>query len=128
MAKSWLAAWIALSLMSAATPRVASAVQAKCLASKTKCVAKYASLLLKCEEKAEVPGKPSDPNTDGCVDKADGKFDGGAFPVMGCFEKLETKTPNDCITTDDTASAADLVQACVTNVVAEIDQQPSDQS
>ena len=128
MAKSWLAAWIALVVMAAATTRAADASQAKCLASKTKCVATYAKLLLKCEQKAETPGKPTDPNTDGCVDKADGKFDGGAFPVKGCFEKLEAKTPNDCITTDDTASAATLVQACVGNLMAEIDQQPSDQS
>ena len=122
MAKSALAAWIALVVVSMATPRAASAVQAKCLASKTKCVATYANLLLKCQQKAETPGKPLDPNTDACLDKADTKFDGGAFPLKGCFEKLEAKSPNDCVTTGDTASAAALAQICVANLVTGIDQ------
>ena len=53
----------------------ASAQQAKCLAAKTKCMATKAGGLLKCDETAETPGKPTD--TTACVAKVTGKFDGG---------------------------------------------------
>ena len=80
----------------------AAAQQAKCLAGKTKCIAKKGTGLLKCHTNAETPGKVPDPNAGGCVDKVVGKFDGGIDPTKGCFEKLENKNPNDCITFDDT--------------------------
>ena len=38
------------------------------------------------------------------IDKVVAKFDGGIDPTKGCFEKLENKNPNDCITFDDTGS------------------------
>ena len=69
-----------------------AAQQAKCLAGKTKCVAKKGTGLLKCHTNAETPGKPADPNAGGCVDKVVAKFDGGVDPTKGCFEKLENKS------------------------------------
>jgi hypothetical protein len=106
----------------------ASAQQSKCLAGKTKCMAKKASGLLKCEQLAETPGKPADPNAGGCVTKVVGKFDGGATPAKGCFEKLENKTPNDCLTSDDTAAAEAAVDSCVAQFVAAIDPPPITQT
>jgi hypothetical protein len=106
----------------------ALAAQSKCLVSKNKCVAKQADSLLKCEQKAETPGKPTDPNADGCVDKATAKFNGGLEPEKGCFEKLESKTPNDCLTFNDTASAEALINQCVASLVAAVDPAPIDQT
>jgi hypothetical protein len=106
----------------------AGAIQSKCLASKNTCASKRAFSLLKCEWKAETPGKTPDPNADDCVDKASDKFDGGATPEDGCFEKLENKPENDCLTTDDTATVAALVDQCVGSIVSTIDPGELDQS
>jgi hypothetical protein len=102
----------------------ASAQQAKCLAGKTKCMSKKATGLLKCETLAETPGKTADPNAGGCVTKVVAKFDGGVDATKGCFEKLENKNPNDCVTFDDTGAAEDAVDACVGALVAAIDPPP----
>jgi hypothetical protein len=116
---------VALTLMAAAP---ASAQQAKCLAGKTACMAKKAAGLLKCEALAETPGKPADPNANECVTKVQTKFDGGLDPAKGCFEKLESKDPNDCLRFDDTAAAETAVDACVAAIVAAIDPPPRDQT
>src|SRR5262245_54749475 len=105
-----------------------SAQQAKCLAGKTGCMAKKAAGLLKCEALAETPGKPPDPNAKDCVTKVRAKFDGGSNPAKGCFEKLEAKNPNDCLTFDDTAAAETAVDTCVAALVAAIDPPPLDQT
>ena len=55
----------------------AEAAQSKCLVGKNKCMSKKAGSLLKCQQKAETPGKPTDPNSGDCVTKAKAKFDGG---------------------------------------------------
>lgn len=117
-----------LVLMAIASGHADAQVQSNCLASKNKCVAKKARALLKCEQKAETPGKPADPNADGCVDKAKEKFDGGVEPDKGCFEKLENKAGNDCITFDDTASLESLVDQCVADLIAAVDPAPIDQT
>ena len=106
----------------------ASAQQAKCLAAKTTCMAKQAAGLLKCEALAETPGKPADPDANDCVTKVKTKFDGGTVPAKGCFEKLEAKTPNDCVSFDYTAPAETAVGACVASLVAAIDPPPLDQT
>ena len=106
----------------------ASAQQAKCLAGKTKCMSKKAGGLLKCEQLAETPGKPMDPNAGGCVTKVDGQFDGGADPTKGCFEKLENKKGTDCITFGDTPTAETAVDSCVSAFVAAIDPPPITQT
>ena len=106
----------------------AAAQQAKCLAGKTSCMAKKASRLLKCEALAETPGKPADPNDKECVTKAKAKFDGGLDATKGCFEKLENKNPNDCLTLDDTGVAETAVDVCVAVLVAAIDPPPLDQT
>lgn len=105
-----------------------AAIQSKCLSSKTKCTSKRAFALLKCEWKAETPGKPTDPNADGCVDKATTKFDGGDEPALGCFEKLENNTSNDCVTQDDTGTLETLVDQCLASVMSTIDPAPIDQT
>src|SRR5262245_12018981 len=109
-----------------ATP--AQAAQGKCLVGKNKCAVNRAGGLLKCQQQAATPGKPSDPNTAGCVDKVKAKFDGGATPEKGCFEKLEAKTSNDCLTFDDTSAVATLVDQCVATLVAGIDAPPAEQT
>jgi hypothetical protein len=105
-----------------------AAVQSRCLVGKNKCVVKRIRSLLKCEQKAETPGKPADPNADGCVDRAQAKFDGGDEPEKGCFERLEGKPSNDCVTLDDTASVAALGDQCVSDLVGAIDPPPIDQT
>jgi hypothetical protein len=106
----------------------AAAQQAKCMAGKTKCMAKLGTGLIKCEQLAETPGKVPDPNAGGCVTKAETKFNGGIEPPKGCFEKLENKTGNDCLTTDDTGAAQGAVGSCVSSFVEAIDPAPLDQT
>ena len=106
----------------------ASAQQAKCLAGKTNCMAKKATGLLKCEARAETPGKPADPNANECITKVKAKFDGGLDATKACFAKLEAKNPNDCLTFGDTAAAEAAVDACVATLVAAIDPPPLDQT
>src|SRR5262249_12022248 len=77
---------------------------------------------------AETPGSPADPNAKDCVTKAQAKFDGGLVPAKGCFEKLESKVPNDCPTFDNTGAAEAAVDACVAAIVAAIDPPPLDQT
>ncbi len=104
------------------------APQAKCLVGKNKCMATKANALLKCEQKAESPGRPADPNSDGCVDGAKAKFAGDGDPSKGCFRKLEAKKNNDCITFGDTAPAELLVDDCIGALVAAIDPPPLEQT
>src|SRR5262245_48511356 len=106
----------------------ASAQQAKCLAGKTGCMAKKAAGLLKCEALAETPGRPVDPNTKDCVTKVETRFGTGLVTAKGCFEKLESKVPNDCPTVDNTGAAETAVDACVAAIVAAIDPLPLDQT
>jgi hypothetical protein len=122
---------IAAALLMVVTPMwsaPAFAVQAKCIAGKTKCMSKKATGLIKCHQLAETPGKSADPNAGGCVIKAMAKFDGGVDPTKGCFEKLENKAGNDCITFDDTAAGEDVVDSCVAAFVDAIDPVPSDKA
>src|SRR5262245_47447504 len=116
---------VALTLMAHAP---ASAQQAKCLAGKTACMAKKAAGLLKCEALAETPGKPADPNDKDCVTKVQTKFGSGLEPAKGCFEKVESKDPNDCPTVDNTGAAETAVDTCVAAIVAAIDPPPRDQT
>ena len=106
----------------------AEALQSKCLVGKNKCMAKKAASLLKCHQKAETPGKDPNPNFNDCVTKAENKFDGTPDPTKGCFEKLENKSPNDCLTFDDTAPAETAVDNCVAALVAGIDPGMVDQT
>src|SRR5262245_23364755 len=102
-------------VMTTAVTHVAAGPQTKCLAGKNKCVSKTAGALLKCEQRAETPGRPADPNAGGCVDTAKTKFDGGSDPARGCFEKLENTSGNDCLPPlDNTAAVAGIIDnACV---------------
>ncbi len=120
-----LAAFAAASLL---RPAPAVAAQGKCIVSKNKCMAKKADKLLKCHEKAETPNKPADPNFGDCVTKVKAKFDGGTDPAKGCFEKLENKSGNDCVTFDDTAAAELAVDDCVDQIVQAIDPGPITQT
>ena len=98
--------------------------EAKCLAGETALMAEAAGLLAR--SLAETPGKPADPNQG--VSPRKGKFDGGLDATKGCFEKLENKNPNDCLTLDDTGAAETAVDACVAALVAAIDPPPLDQT
>jgi hypothetical protein len=109
-------------------PDAIAAMQSKCLAGKTKCMSKNAVGSLKCEQKAETPGEPADPNAGDCMTKVMTKFDGGLEPAKGCFEKLEGKRVNDCITFDDTTTAEQRVDDCVADLVLAVDPLPRDQS
>ena len=104
------------------------AVQSRCLVGKSKCVAKKVGSLLKCEQHAETPWKDTDPNAGDCVHKAQEKFDGGSDPAKGCFEKLENRVPNDCLTFDDTAATEAVVDACLAHLVDAIDPPPLEQT
>jgi len=117
---------VALLLMQSGS--VSAQPQTKCLAGKTKCMSKKGTGLIKCEQLAETPGKPADPNAGGCVNKVVDKFDGGVDPTKGCFEKLENKNPNDCLTFDDTGSAESAVDSCVQTLVQAIDPPPISQT
>jgi hypothetical protein len=91
----------------------------KCAAKKQQCVDKYAVYLLKCHMKAELKALgPPDPL---CVQKASNKFDGGANPAAGCFEKLETAAAGGCYTNDDTAAQKSAADAFVNAVVTAVD-------
>ncbi len=129
MSGQWSAPSIGLGLLAIAlAAQPAQAVQSKCLAKKTKCVASKLNRLLACHGEAETPGKPPDPNAKECVDKARAKFDGGAEPSEGCFEKEEGKANNDCVTFDDTAALEAIVNSCVGAFVEAVDPAPIDQS
>src|SRR5436190_492569 len=95
----------------------ASAQQTKCLAGKTKCMSKKGTGLIKCEQLAQTPGKSTDPNASGCLDKAVAKYTGGVDPTKGCFAKLEAKNPNDCQFTNDSTTLQGLVDNCVSDLV-----------
>jgi len=127
MTKTTLAG-AALAALTLVAGHAEAAVQSKCLAAKIACAAKEANALLACHQKAETPRKPADPNFNGCLDKARAAFDGGARPEKGCFEKLESKAKNDCVSFDDTAAMDALVDRCVADVVAAIDPGPIDQT
>jgi hypothetical protein len=100
----------------------AAAQQAKCIAGKTKCMSTKAGGLLKCEATAETPGKPADQSA--CNAKVVAKFDGGVDPTKGCFEKLENKKGDDCLTFGDSPAAEAAVDSCVGSFVAAIDPPP----
>jgi hypothetical protein len=109
-------------------PTVCAELQSRCAASKNRCMSVKAGALLKCEQKAETPGKVIEPDRTLCRQKANTKFDGGITPANGCFEKLEGKVPNDCFTSDDTTTAGQLVDNCVDEIVQAIDPGTIDQS
>jgi hypothetical protein len=117
---------IALATLTLICSDPASAQQAKCIAGKTKCMSTKAGGLLKCEAVAETPGKPADQTA--CRAKVMGKFDGGADPTKGCFQKLEGKKGADCLTFGDSPAAEAAVDSCVGSFVAAIDPPPPDQT
>jgi hypothetical protein len=113
-------AWVAVATALVALLAYGATAQAQtlnlCSAKKKGCVAKKAQALLKCHAKAEKKGEAVDPL---CVQKAKDKFDGGADPTKGCFEKLEAK--GGCFTYNDTAALEAKIDAFVQDVVCELD-------
>jgi hypothetical protein len=128
MAKALVVGLWTLLTLAAVGPRLARAAQTKCLAAKTKCASKALTGLLKCHQSAETPGKPTDPDFGSCIDKVHAKFDGGPKPATGCFEKLESKLPNDCISFDDTTWIESTIDSCVAAFVTALDPPPLTQS
>src|SRR5438132_151544 len=91
----------------------------KCAYKKSIRTAKTAEYLLKCHYKAERAGSgPVDPT---CVEHTHTKFDGGASPSSGCFEKLETAAEGNCFTNDDTATTEASIDDFVNSVVTTVD-------
>ena len=113
-----LIGFAAVTVIVAAAPHSDAQTLSKCSSKKKACVSKKTACLLKCHNKAEKTGLAVDPL---CIQKCQDKFDGGADPTKGCFEKLENKVPNDCLTFDDTASAEAKIDAFVLDVVQEVD-------
>ena len=99
-------------VVTAVDPTYPAPVLDKCSAGKKKCVATKVKGLLGCYGKAAKKGEAVDP---ACVAKAQDKFDGGADPAKGCFEKLEAKydpsSATPCRTFDDTAAVEATVDA-----------------
>ncbi len=93
-----------------------------CTAAKKLCVAKKTAALLKCHSKNEKPPAGLDPaKFAACVQKAKDKFDGGANPAKGCFAKLEAKFGAGCLTSSDTTTLENKVDAFVDDVVCALD-------
>lgn len=94
----------------------------KCLAGKTTCVSRLAAGLLKCRELCQRrPDRKCGSVQAECEAKALARFDGGANPEKGCFEKLEARQvgsrPTSLCTTEDDAQ---LLQSDVDGVVQEL--------
>src|SRR5262245_60539046 len=102
-------------LLALATPAAADSVS-KCAAGKVNCVIKKAKAILGCYKKAAATNFV-DPT---CITKAQDKFDGGAEPTKGCFEKLENKSPNDCLTVNDTAALEADIDAFAADIVTDL--------
>ena len=103
----------------APTPIPTPNPQQRCTAGKINCIAKKKKCLLKCYGKAAGKGMAVDT---GCLDKCRDKFDGGAIPEKGCFEKLEAK--GGCITNDDTDLLETEVDDFVGETIIQLDQPP----
>ncbi len=102
-------------------PMYPTPVLDKCSAGKKKCVANKVKALLGCYGKNTT--KPDPLKFGPCVQKAMDKFDGGADPAKGCFQKLETKynpSATPCQTTGDTGAIEAKVDAFVSGVAADL--------
>jgi len=101
--------------------------QSKCNVGKKKCATSKLLGILKCYQKAETIGKPTDPNTGGCVDKVVAKYDGGADPTKGCFAKLEAKVGNDCVAPLGNSATVETTvdNTCVSNIIAALEAPPA---
>jgi hypothetical protein len=110
-----LLAALAVALAFSSTP--ASALS-KSASAKQKCVGKKQACKLGCHAKDSGGSDPA--ALAACLAKCEDKFDGGADPLKGCFEKLENKFPNDCLTNNDTAALEAKVDAFVLDVVQEL--------
>jgi hypothetical protein len=90
----------------------------KCSAGKKKCVANKVKGILGCYGKDAT--KPDPTALLACIQKAQGKYSGGIDPTKGCFAKLEAKSPNDCLTTGDSAALEAKVDAFALDVKTEL--------
>lgn len=136
-APSYLAATtlaFAALLMTSSFPAAAQGIPGveanKCLAGKNKCVSKKVAGLMKCRELCQrTPDKKCGPVQTECEQKVMDKFDGGALPAKGCFEKLEgkqnpSKPDSLCTTTDDTVAVEAQVDAAVANLMDALEGTP----
>jgi hypothetical protein len=90
-------------------------------------MAKKATGLLKCEARAETPGKPADPNADGCTTRSRRSSTAVARPrAASRSSRRRTRTTVSRSATRPLAEAA--VDACVATLVAAIDPPPLDQT
>jgi hypothetical protein len=102
----------------------------KCLAGKTKCVAKKILGLLKCRQKCQQKPEQCGTAQAECEAKVRGKFDGGGDPTRSCFAKLEAKadpgTPASlCTTVGDAAKIEVVADADVRAITGFLENAPS---
>jgi hypothetical protein len=89
----------------------------KCLAGKENCIIQKTACKLGCYKKGNSKGLTDS----ACLAKCEDKFDGGADATKGCFEKLENKSPNDCLTNNDTDTAEAKIDAFALEVACVLD-------
>jgi len=99
-------------------PGFPTPVLSKCSAGKKKCVANKVKGILGCDGKNAT--KPDPVALAACIQKVKDKYSGGADPTKGCFQKLEAKTPNDCLTHNDSAALEAKVEAFADDVTGEL--------
>ncbi len=87
--------------------------QTRCGAAKTRCAASLVAGVLECHQTALTPGKPTDPNARGCIDRAVAKLMGGP---KSCFPKVEGKA-DDCDPVGNAAAVVSAVETCASDVV-----------
>ena len=94
----------------------------KCLAGKVKAAGTSAAARTNCYRKNTT--KPDAGALAACLGKADDKFDGGAAPEKGKFEKLEAKYPpastTPCLTFDDQATTNGDIATYASSVDADV--------
>jgi hypothetical protein len=95
-----------------------------CSAGKKKCVLKKTAGKLTCWEKCQKDLAKCEGMLTDCLDKAEGKYDGGAAPEKGCFAKLEA-AGDSCITTGDSDALEAKVDAFVGDVLQELENAPT---
>lgn len=118
-------------IVAAATMWVASTTvvraQNTCLAGKTGCVNQKVAGLLKCRAACQKSPAKCGAVLEACETKVRAKFEGDAKP--GCFAKLEAKAKPDkpktvCVTTSDAARLEAKTDACVADLVSELEGGP----
>src|SRR5262245_1707970 len=109
-----LLALVSISALIADATASGSPPISRCAAGKKKCLGKYVATVLGCHARAVQKGAEVD---GACAAKATAKITGGG---KGCFDKLEAKVPNDCLTLGDADDRLTEASAFVLDVVDDL--------